>query len=122
MKTKYKFSTYQDLVVWKKAINPVKEVYKATSRLPKEELFVLTSQMRRAAISIPSNIAEGKRRGTDSEFLRFLLIAFGSGAELETQIIIYKNQYDKPDFSSTEILLQEVMKILNKMIFNLKNN
>jgi four helix bundle protein len=79
---------YRDLGVWKKAMATVKSVYLVTQKFPKEEIYALTSQMRRAAVSIPSNIAEGKSRFSDKEFARFLLIARGSVAELETQILI----------------------------------
>lgn len=71
---------YKDLVVWQKAMNLSVEVYALTAQFPKEELYGLTSQMRRAAISIPSNIAEGSKRGTQKDFKYFLTIAFGSGA------------------------------------------
>lgn len=98
----------------------VVEVYKITSKYPNNEIYGLTSQSRRCSVSIPSNIAEGKRRGTDNEFRRFLLISFGSGAELETQIEIAKRLPfgDKLDFTKADALLEEVMKILNKLTSN----
>ena len=77
---------YQKLVVWQKAMSFVTEVYRVTRTFPGDERFGLTSQMRRAAISVPSNIAEGAGRGSDREFIRFLQIAKGSLFELETQI------------------------------------
>jgi len=76
------------LKVWQRAIDLVIEIYKLTERFPKEEVYGLMSQMRRAAVSIPSNIAEGAARGTQREFRKFLSIAQGSVAELETQLII----------------------------------
>jgi four helix bundle protein len=79
---------YKDLLVWKKGIELVKEVYKLTKPYPHEEKFGLVSQMRRAADTIPSNIAEGQARHTTREFIQFLSHAEGSLAELETQIII----------------------------------
>lgn len=79
---------HHNLEAWKESINLVKMVYTATSSLPREELFGLSSQIRRAAVSIPSNIAEGAARLTQKDFLRFLGIARGSLMELETQIII----------------------------------
>jgi|SRR6185436_14968418 len=78
---------YRDLVAWQKAMELVTRVYVATSGFPREERYGLTSQIRRAAVSVPSNIAEGQgRRTTDGEFVRFLQIALGSLAELETQL------------------------------------
>ena len=81
-------SNFKELMVWQKAIDLVTEIYKITRAFPKEEVFGLVSQMQRAAVSIPSNIAEGHERNTDKEFAQFLCIARGSLAELETQIII----------------------------------
>ena len=83
-----RFKDYKDLVVWQRAIDLVIEVYKIVKVLPQEEVYDLSSQMRRAAVSIPSNIAEGYGRNSDNELIRFLNIASGSSAELETQIII----------------------------------
>ena len=82
--------TYKDLVVWQKSITLVVEIYAITALFPSEEKFGLVSQMRRAAVSIPSNIAEGYARKNRKENAQFINIAFGSGAELETQIIIAK--------------------------------
>ena len=79
---------YRKLVVWQKAMDLVEESYKITMLLPKDESFGLASQIRRAAVSIPSNIAEGQARHTKKEFLNFLSIARGSKAELDTQIQI----------------------------------
>jgi four helix bundle protein len=79
---------HNDLEVWKKSIDFVTEIYKITKEFPKEEIYGLTSQIRRAAVSIPSNIAEGSGRKSDKEFIQFLYIALGSVAETETQLII----------------------------------
>ena len=84
-------NNYRKLQVWERAVSLVVKIYKITEIFPDTEKFGLISQMRRASVSIPSNIAEGKVRRGDIEFRRFLLIAFGSGAELETQIEISKN-------------------------------
>lgn len=84
-------SNYQELVVWQKAIQLVTDIYKLTKIFPKEEAYGLVSQLHRAAVSIPSNIAEGRDRNSDKEFSNFLCIARGSLAELETQIIISEN-------------------------------
>ena len=113
--------TYKDLVVWQRAMELVTEVYKLTEYFPGEERFGLTSQMRRAAVSIPSNIAEGKLRGHSKECKQFFLISFGSGGELETQIEVAKRLYKekKLDFSKVDALLLEVMKMLNKLISGL---
>ena len=78
--------SYKDLVVWQKATQLAIGVYEVTEHFPKAEIYGLTAQMRRSAVSIPSNIAEGSRRSTRKDFRNFLLNAFGSGAELETQI------------------------------------
>ena len=79
---------YRDLVVWQQAIDVAVETYRLTSSFPKEEMFGLTSQMRRAAVSIASNIAEGEGRKSKNEFSHFLGIALGSKSELETQLIL----------------------------------
>lgn len=79
-----KIESFKDLVVWQKSIQLVREVYKTTEEMPKTEQYGLVSQMRRAAVAIPSNIAEGKKRGTRKDFTHFLVIASASAAELET--------------------------------------
>jgi four helix bundle protein len=83
-----KSRSYRDLEVWKLSIELVKEVYQQTHQFPTAEIYGLTNQMRRASISIPSNIAEGQGRNSPKEFRQFLAIALGSMAELETQLII----------------------------------
>lgn len=80
--------SYRDLVAWQKAIDLVEAIYVATATFPREELYGLTSQLRRAAVSVPSNIAEGQSRHTTRDFLHFLSISKGSLSELETQITI----------------------------------
>ena len=80
--------THKDLDVWKKGMELVRAIYAATRAFPASEVYGLTSQMQRAAVSIPSNIAEGAARGTNNEFIRFLRISLGSLAELETQTIL----------------------------------
>jgi four helix bundle protein len=117
--------SYKKLIVWQRAIELVTEVYELTDKFPKEEIYGLCSQMRRAAVSIPSNIAEGRYRGTKKDYLHFLRIAYGSGAELETQIEVAKNlpKTKRLDYSKAENKLVEVMKMLNVIIrkFNYKN-
>lgn len=97
-------------------------VYKITKKFPEDEKFGIISQPRRAAVSIPSNIAEGRLRGGDVEFRRFLLIAFGSGGELETQLEISKNltYINEPDYKIITNILLEVMKMLNSLIVRLE--
>lgn len=117
-------SSYKDLEVWKRSIELVEEVYKVTERFPASELYGLMSQMQRAVVAIPSNIAEGQKRGHAKEFLQFLYISYGSGAELETQIEICKRlpKLKDLDYTQAEALLQEVMKMLNVLIRSLKNS
>jgi len=114
---------YRNLIVWQKAMELVIGVYKETEKFPREEIYGLTSQMRRCAVSIPSNIAEGRMRGSKKEFKQFLYIAYASGAELETQIEIAKRLFEdkKLDFNKVELLLDEVMKMLNAIIKNIKS-
>lgn len=109
---------YKNLAVWKKSVELVVAVYKLTGGFPETERFGLVSQMRRAAVSIPSNITEGSRRKSKKEFSHFLSIAFGSGAELETQTEIVKRlSFGKQtDHLACGDLLLEVMKMLNKMV------
>jgi four helix bundle protein len=83
--------SYRDLVVWQKAITMVTEVYRATQSFPREEIYGLTSQLRRSAVSVASNIAEGQGRISKPEFRQFLGIARGSLIEMETQIVIACN-------------------------------
>ena len=83
-----KIMTHKDLDVWKAAMELAKLVYLITSKFPKEELYGLTQQIRRSAVSIPSNIAEGAARNSRKEFIQFLHISLGSLAELETQLLL----------------------------------
>ena len=83
-----KIKSYKDLNIWKRSIRLVEEIYIITKKFPKEEIYGLTSQLRRSAISIPSNIAEGFTRFHNKEYRQFLYISLGSCAELNTQIII----------------------------------
>ncbi|MEN6449337.1 MAG: four helix bundle protein [Thermoguttaceae bacterium] len=80
--------SYRELIAWQKAMDLVEATYRATSRFPKEEIYGLTAQVRRAAVSIPSNIAEGQGRNTTRDFLHFISIAQGSAKEVETQVLI----------------------------------
>jgi four helix bundle protein len=107
-------NTYKDLIVWQKAINFVVEIYRITSLFPNTEKFGLVSQMRRASISIPSNIAEGYARKNRKENAQFINIAYASGTELETQIIISKklNLVIISEWTRSEELLSEIQKML----------
>ena len=114
--------SYKDLIVWQKSIELVCEIYKLTDHYPRTELYGLTSQMRRAAVSIPSNIAEGRKRGTRRDFCRFLYIAISSASELDTQIIIAKklSYGDNSSYIEVDTLLSAVLKMLSVMIRNMK--
>ena len=96
-------STFHDLRVWQEAMNLTVEIYRATTQFPKHELYGLSSQMRRAAVSVPSNIAEGKGHRTNPEFVRFLFHARGSLLELETQILIARRLQYLPEEKAREL-------------------
>ena len=115
-------SSFKELQVWQRGVTLAQELHKDTSRLPSHEVYGLKSQMCRAAVSIPSNIAEGQKRGTRKDFAQFLRIAYGSSAELETQIIIAENVYPTIDFSKSKQLLEEIQKMLPTLIFKISNN
>jgi len=112
---------YEDLIVWQKAIDLVVEVYKLAKSLPTEERFSLSIQMKRAAVSIPSNIAEGQERNTTKDFINHLYIAKGSKGELETQLLIcVRLQYlMQPQIATALNLLNEIGKMLNALIQSL---
>jgi len=109
--------THKDLEAWKNSIDLVSEIYKITSTFPKEELYSLVSQIRRSAVSIPSNIAEGSGRNHYKEYIQFLHIALGSIAELETQLIISSNL----GFINKEVFdnLNEKMNLIRSQICGL---
>ncbi len=109
--------SYKELIVWQKAVMLVKEIYLLTNEFPKSEMYGITSQMRRSAVSIPSNIAEGYGRNSQKEYAQYYSIAYGSALELETQIIIAKELKftEKNLFIKSESLLEEVLKMLNVM-------
>ena len=100
----------RELKIWNKAIDLVAEVYKATSNFPSEEKYGLTSQIRKCAVSIPSNIAEGAGRNSDREFVHFLGIANGSSYELQTQLII-SNKLTLLSNETLDSLLNQIMEI-----------
>lgn len=116
--------SYKNLVVWQRAMELVVSVYELTENYPNEERYGLTSHTRKTAISIPSNIAEGRFRSTRKDFMQFLRIAYASGAELETQIEIAKrlSKTKHLEYGKVDSLLDEVMKMLNVMIRKMKDN
>jgi four helix bundle protein len=117
---------YKELKVWQNSRKLVKEVYLLTLSIPDQEKFGLTNQIRRSAVSIPSNIAEGAGRGTTKEFSRFINISLGSAYELETQLILASDlQYIDLEKTETIIsILQEIQKILYSLSkkFSLEEN
>ena len=115
--------SYKELIVWQKSIQLVKEVFLLTEKYPKSELYGIISQMRRAAVSVPSNIAEAYGRRSLSGTSQFYSFAYGSALELETQIIISKELKFASEelFIQSEALLLEVLKMLNKLTGNFKN-
>ncbi len=114
--------SYKELIVWQKAVGLVKEIFKLTRNFPKSEIYGITQQMRRASISIPSNIAEGSGRNSKKELSRFYSIAYGSTLELETQLIISQelSLSSKDTFLTSFGLLEEVSKMLRVMINKLE--
>lgn len=114
-----KINSYKDLIVWQKSVELVKEVYLLTSLFPKSELFGIVSQIRRASVSIPSNIAEGYGRRSNKEYLQFFAIAYGSALELETQLIISLelNFFKIDSFKKVSNLVTEVIKMLYVMTY-----
>lgn len=117
-----KIESYKDLIVWQKSMEMVSEIYRITEDFPKHEQYGLASQMRRSAVSIPSNIAEGYRRGSRKDYRKFVLISFGSGAELETQLLIAQQlKYCTQDrVDMVLLMLDSVMRMLNKLAYSLK--
>lgn len=122
MNKQIKVASYRELIVWQRSMELVTAIYELTEHYPKSELYGLTSQTRRSAVSIPSNIAEGRRRGGRKDYCYFLRIAFASGAELETQVEIAKRLPlgNGLNFKRVDNLLNEVMRMLNKMISGLQ--
>ncbi|MBR4383366.1 MAG: four helix bundle protein [Selenomonadaceae bacterium] len=114
---------YKSLKFWQKTIDLTAEIYRLTKFLPKDELYGLTNQLRRAAVSIPSNIAEGNARGSTKEYLRFLAIARGSIAEVETQLLIcVRLEYLAQENIQTALsLLNEIERMLNSTISTLRD-
>ena len=116
MKTK----TFRDLIVWQKAYKLVLEIYKLTGRFPKSEIYGLSQQMRKAAVSIPSNIAEGYGRKHEAEYKQFLSIAYGSLLELETQFLLANDLKYVSKNETVEKLLKEVGSMLYRMLYPIR--
>jgi four helix bundle protein len=114
-------TTYKDLILWQKSMELVKETYSLVKKLPKEETYALSDQMRRAAISIPSNIAEGNGRKSKIDYVRFLDISRGSLYELETQIYIgmMLNFFKENETQTVFLLITEINKMINSLITKL---
>ena len=113
---------YRELKVWQKAMDLVEYTYSLIGCLPQNEKYALSDQMRRAVVSIPSNIAEGRGRDTDKEYIYFLVVARGSKFELETQILICErlNYITAEQAEKALMMCDEVGKILNSLIHSLK--
>ncbi len=117
-------TSHRELIVWQRGLELVSAVYKVTDKFPRTETYGLASQLQRCAVSIPSNIAEGRGRGTRKDFTQFLHIALGSTAELETQLEIAKmlRYVTEVDYNECMSLTTEVAKMLVAMISKLKAN
>ena len=114
---------YKDLLVWQKAMDLTVEVYRLVKFLPREETYALSDQMRRAVVSIPSNIAEGHGRNSTKEYVKFLFVARGSQAELETQlqICIRLKYFSKDEADVALSLCDELNRMLNGLINSLRS-
>jgi four helix bundle protein len=118
-----KLKSYRDLIAWQKAMDLVEDVYKSSRNFPREELYALTNQVRRAAVSVASNIAEGQGRRTTADFLRHLSVAYGSLLEVETQMLIaHRLKYITE--SNLDLVMDragEVGRLLNGLMTSLSN-
>lgn len=115
-----RIDSFKDLLVWQKAMDFVVSVYVITSQLPHYEQFGLASQLRRSAVSIPSNISEGSRRHSKKDFSHFCSFAHGSAAEAETQLLLLERLYPKISITSELGHIIEIQKMLTILIRNLK--
>jgi len=117
-----KIKSHKELIVWNKAMKLVEKVYALTKKLPREEIYGLTSQIRRASVSTPTNITEGYQRNHRKEYLQFLYIAKASAYELETLLLIAERVHYLEHVNNNEAyqLLTEVLKMLNKMVSMLR--
>jgi four helix bundle protein len=117
-----KIESYKDLLVWQKGIELVGDVYLITKKLPKEETYGLTSQIRRAAVSVPANIAEGWGRNSTKNYVQFIRIACGSLYELETLLIIAGNQnfFEEANLTELKRKIEELSKMMNRLLQSLE--
>ena len=115
--------THKDLLVWQKSIAFVTAIYNLIKSFPKEELYCIVSQIRRAAVSIPSNMAEGCARRNTREYIQFLYVSLGSAAELETQLIISSNLGYINEIDNQNIIknLEEIIRMITGLIKSLSN-
>lgn len=109
-------SAFRRMLVWQKAMKITHLIYAIVKQLPKEEIYALASQLRRSAVSIPSNIAEGSKRSTKKDFLHFLKIASGSAAELETQLLIAEEEYALAEVKYALEAITELQKMLESLV------
>jgi four helix bundle protein len=109
--------SYKGLIVWQKAVDFTVEIYRLTECFPQDERFGIVAQMRRASVSIASNLAEGSKRTSRKEYRNFVLMSFGSGAEIETQLIIAERLKlaEKAEISDANSHLQDIMRLLNAL-------
>lgn len=119
-KEKIPAKNYRDLIVWQEGIKIAKSVYLLTTKFPKQETYALADQIRRAAVSVPSNIAEGQARKSPGDFKRFLHIALGSLAEVDTQLVLAQEfgYLSKDDVDQMDVQIQE----LRKKVYALMNS
>lgn len=111
-----KIQSYKELIVWQRGIELVVEVYELTKKFPRSEEYGLASQMKRSAVTIPSNIAEGYYRRNLKEYIQYLYISLGSAAELETQLVISKKVFKGLKYDKVDTLLVEILKMLSSLI------
>ena len=114
--------SYRDLFIWQKSMDLVTDIYQITYKFPKEEIYGLTSQIRRSAVSVPSNIAEGYGRNSTGDYKRFLQISLGSLYELQTQLEISfrLNYLPEDNFKKLQITALEIEKMMNSLISKIK--
>ena len=119
-----KIKSYKDLLAYQKSYEVALLIYKVTSAFPSSEIYGLVSQMRRAAISVPSNISEGYRRGSQKEYIQFLKISLGSNAELETQLSLSRdlNYINGSKFKEVYELNEEVGRLLSSYVSRLETS
>lgn len=113
---------YENLEVWKKSISLVSDVYRLVQLLPKEETYSLSDQIRRSAVSVPSNIAEGSSRNSKKEFVQFLYVSLGSLCELETQLLIAKNVGYITEYDTVKRDIISIKKMINALITSIKRS